>query len=56
MKNKMAEIEIELPKKLLLKIALKAHEMDITLNDFIIMALEWYINNDEAISHSEDCK
>ena len=46
MKNKV-DIEVELPEKDILKLALLAHEKDITLNDFINVVLKQGIENGE---------
>ena len=45
--NKMEEIEFELDNKIILKLALLAHEKNITLNDLIVDVLKQGIKDGE---------
>ena len=49
--NKMEEIEFELDNKTILKLALLAHEKNITLNDLIVDVLKQGIK-DGAVSYT----
>ncbi len=45
--NKMEEVEFELDNKVILKLALLAHEKNITLNDLIVDVLKQGIKDGE---------
>ena len=41
-------IEVEIEDDLLLAAAIRAHEMDMKLNDYIVMAIEWALEKWKA--------